>query len=209
MGTRQEPASSFTEFLSYDVLGGKRWGRGSMVVLGSGGHTTEMLWMLGSLPAAASGTTVGLDSLAPRRYVVADTDRMSGTKLAAFDAGARVVRVRRSREVGQSYVTSVWTTLVAFLCSLVALLRDTPSLVICNGPGTCVPLLVAVWLVRLLKWTEIETVYVESVARVQHLSLSGRIVRRLNLADRFVVQWPALAKQCGPSVLLRNFYFPI
>lgn len=179
------------------------------MVLGSGGHTTEMLWMLGSLPAAASGTTVGLDGLAPRRYVVAETDQMSGTKLAAFDGDARVVRVPRSREVGQPYVSSVWTTLVAFVWSFVALWRDTPSLVICNGPGTCVPILVAVWLIRLLKWTEIETVYIESVARVQHLSLSGKIVRRLNLADRFVVQWPALAKQCGASTLLRNFYFPI
>lgn len=203
------PANSFTEFLSYDVLGGKRWGRGSLMVLGSGGHTTEMLWMLGSLPAAASGTTVGLDSLAPRRYAVAETDKMSGPRAEAFDADARVVSVPRSREVGQSYLSSVWTTLVALVCAFVALWRDTPSLVICNGPGTCVPVLVAVWLVRLLKWTEIETVYIESVARVQHLSLSGRIVRRLNLADRFVVQWPTLAKQCGAAVLLRNFFFPI
>jgi len=203
------PENSFTDFMSFDVLGGKHWGRGSLMVLGSGGHTTEMLWLLGSLPEEASGTTMGLDSLAPRRYLIADTDKMSQTKLDAFDKGGKVIRVKRSREVGQSYITSIFTTLLAFFQSFFAILFDTPSIVICNGPGTCIPVLLAVYIIRWIKWTEIETVYIESVARVEHLSLSGKIVNKLGLTDRFVVQWPSLSKICVASSLLRNFYFSV
>jgi len=203
------PESSFTEFMSYDVLGGKRWDRGSLMVLGSGGHTTEMLWMLGSLPKNASGTTMGLDSLAPRRYVIANTDEMSQTKLNAFDDDCKTIRVKRSREVGQSYISSFLSTFIAFIQCFIAIWVDTPSIVICNGPGTCIPVLLAVYIIRWLKWKDIETVYIESVARVESLSLTAKIIRLFNLADRFVVQWPELSKMCGASSLLRNFYFSV
>jgi len=203
------PESSFTDFMSYDVFGGKRWERGSLMVLGSGGHTTEMLWMLGSLPQEASGTTVGLDKLAPRRYLMADTDRMSQIKLNDFDKSSKVIRVKRSREVGQSYISSILTTLIAFIQSFIAILLDTPSIVICNGPGTCIPVLLAVYIIRWIKWTNIDTIYIESVARVENLSLSGKIIHKLGLVDRFVVQWPTLSKKCGASSLLRNFYFSV
>jgi len=203
------PASSFTEFMSYDVLGGKQWNNGSLMVLGSGGHTTEMLSMLGSLPKEASGTTVGLNSLAPRRYLIADTDKMSQTKLDQFDHDCKAIRVKRSREVGQSYLTSIITTLIAFVQSFIAIFRDTPSIVICNGPGTCIPVLLSVYIIRWLKWTNIDTVYIESVARVDHLSLSGKIIFKLGLCDRFVVQWPSLTEKCGASAMLRNFHFSV
>jgi len=203
------PENSFTDFMSYDVLGGKRWDRGSLVVLGSGGHTTEMLSMLESLPETASGTTMGRDSLAPRRYLIAKSDKMSQTKLDSFDKDSKVIRVKRSREVGQSFITSIFTTLIAFIQSFIAILLDTPSIVICNGPGTCLPVLISVYIIRWIKWTEIETVYIESVARVEQLSLTGKLVNWFNLADRFVVQWPALSKKCGASCLLRNFFFSV
>jgi len=208
-GEALSPESSFTDFMSYDVLGGKQWKRGSLMVLGSGGHTTEMLWMLGSLPEKASGTTMGLDSLEPRRYLIADSDKMSQTKLDAFDKDCKVIRVKRSREVGQSFFSSILTTFIAFIQSFIAIFMDTPSIVICNGPGTCIPVLLAVYIIRWLKWTSIETVYIESVARVEQLSLSGKLVKWFNLADRFVVQWPTLSKKCGASSLLRNFYFSL
>ena len=199
---------SFGDFVKHDVLRGKACEHGSMIVLGSGGHTAEMLWVLGSLPRDAPPEGVGLNSLAPRQYVVADTDRMSADKLADVDSEGTVVRVPRSREVGQSFVTSVWTTLVGFVWSFVAVWRACPSLVLCNGPGTCVPVLVAARLVAWLRWTVITTAYVESVARVERLSLSARIVAALHLADCFAVQWPSLLSCCPRGTLVRNFFFP-
>ncbi|KAL4673884.1 hypothetical protein H8959_017818 [Pygathrix nigripes] len=46
-----------------------------LVVAGSGGHTTEILRLLGSLSNAYS----------PRHYVIADTDEMSANKINSFE----------------------------------------------------------------------------------------------------------------------------
>ena len=69
--------------------------------------------------------------------------------------------------------------------------RELPSVVLCNGPGTCIPIIAAALLVRCLGIKYITLVYVESIARVETLSLSGKIARRC--VDHFLVQWPQLA----------------
>ncbi|XP_062962892.1 UDP-N-acetylglucosamine transferase subunit ALG14 homolog isoform X2 [Cynocephalus volans] len=46
-----------------------------LVVAGSGGHTTEILRLLGSLSSAYS----------PRHYIIADTDEMSAKKINSFE----------------------------------------------------------------------------------------------------------------------------
>ncbi|KAG6784863.1 hypothetical protein POTOM_010573 [Populus tomentosa] len=54
----------------------------------------------------------------------------------------------RSREVGQSYLTSVGTTL-AMSHALWLMIRIRPQVVLCNGPGTCVPLCIIAFLFKL------------------------------------------------------------
>lgn len=44
-------------------------------------------------------------------------------------AAAKVARIPRSREVGQSYLTSIWTTLVAIWAALAMVWREKPQLV--------------------------------------------------------------------------------
>ena len=95
--------------------------------------------------------------------------------------------------MGQSYATSALTTLHALAYSAWYVFVALPSLVLCNGPGTCVPICAAALLVRLLGIKYISIVYVESVCRVESLSLSGKIM--LRLADHFLVQWPGLTKK--------------
>ena len=41
----------------------------------------------------------------------------------------RIIRLPRSREVGQSYLTSIWTTIVAFFAALSIIRRQRPDLV--------------------------------------------------------------------------------
>jgi len=65
--------------------------------------------------------------------------------------------------------------------------RERPEAILSTGAGLAVPFFVAA---RLLG---IRTVYVESVTRTESLSLSGRIV--YPLANRFFVQWPAVAER--------------
>eukprot|EP00256_Glycine_max_P051711 XP_014617792.1 UDP-N-acetylglucosamine transferase subunit ALG14 homolog isoform X2 [Glycine max] len=133
------------------------------------------------------------DRFNPRFYIAAATDNMSLQKaqllensLAAENATrvtdtAQFMKIYRSREVGQSYITSVWTTLVA--------------MILCNGPGTCIPLCAIAFIFKVLgiRWSLI--FYVESIARVRRLSLSGLLLYKLRMADQLFVQWPQLQRQ--------------
>lgn len=66
--------------------------------------------------------------------------------------------------------------------------RIPADIVLMNGPGTCVPIVAAVYMLRMLGLRSPKLVYVESFARVKSLSLTAKLVRPL--VDRFVLQWP-------------------
>jgi len=72
--------------------------------------------------------------------------------------------------------------------------------VLCNGPGTCVPLCAAGLLLGVLGLRKVLLVYVESVCRVETLSLSGKIL--YPVADYFFVQWPTLRDKYPQSIFL-------
>ncbi|XP_043861533.1 UDP-N-acetylglucosamine transferase subunit ALG14 homolog isoform X2 [Dromiciops gliroides] len=129
-----------------------------LVVAGSGGHTTEILRLLGSLSKDYN----------PRHYVLADTDKMSAVKIRLFEE-------KRAE-------------------------RDSESLVLCNGPGTCVPICASALLLGILGIKKVTIVYVESICRVETLSLSGKIL--YHFSDYFFVQWPALKGKYPKSVYL-------
>lgn len=103
-----------------------------------------------------------------------------------------VETIPRSREVGQSWLSTVWTTLVALVMTILVLLRWRPRVLVVNGPGTCVPVVLSAWVWRYLGVSRTRIVFVESACRVETLSLTGIIMYRL-LADRVLVQWPGLA----------------
>ncbi|MBN2248006.1 MAG: UDP-N-acetylglucosamine--LPS N-acetylglucosamine transferase [Coriobacteriia bacterium] len=65
--------------------------------------------------------------------------------------------------------------------------RERPMAVVSTGAGVAVPFL----LVARLR--QIAGVYIESLARVSDLSLSGRIT--YHLASEFLVQWPGLTER--------------
>lgn len=68
-----------------------------------------------------------------------------------------------------------------------------PDVVLTNGPATGLIAVLAAWWMKLWYGTALEgklhNIYVESFARVSGLSLSGKIIDRLGLADKFLVQW--------------------
>ncbi len=102
--------------------------------------------------------------------------------------------IPRSREVGQSYLTAIFTTLWAFLGAFRLVLTTRPKLLLVNGPGTCLPVAVAAVLLRLLCIVSTKIVFVESVCRVESLSLTGKILYHARLADAVHVQWKQLAE---------------
>ncbi|XP_019313118.1 UDP-N-acetylglucosamine transferase subunit ALG14 homolog [Panthera pardus] len=173
-----------------------------LVVAGSGGHTTEILRLLEHLSNAYS----------PRHYIIADTDEMSAHKINSFERNRAdrdpstmfpeyfIHRIPRSREVQQSWLSTMLTTLYSMWLSFPLTHRVKPDLVLCNGPGTCVPVCVSALLLGILGIKKVIIVYVESICRVEHLSLSGKIL--FHLSDYFIVQWPALKEKYPKSVYL-------
>ncbi|XP_031163655.1 UDP-N-acetylglucosamine transferase subunit ALG14 homolog isoform X2 [Sander lucioperca] len=77
---------------------------------------------------------------------------------------------------------------------------DSESQVLCNGPGTCVPLCVAGLLLGILGMKKVLLVYVESICRVQTLSLTGKIL--YPISDYFFVQWSSLRDKYPKSIFL-------
>jgi beta-1,4-N-acetylglucosaminyltransferase len=159
-----------------------------LVVLGSGGHTTEMLTLLKAFDS----------NLWHFVFVLASTDSTSETRVLKLFGPAVFERIPRSREVGQSYVSSILSTFISLLyCITVIVRNDRFDAILCNGPGTCIPLCILFWILNLLRFIlgfpdRTRIVFVESFCRVKTLSLSGKILYRI--ADRFVVQWPQLKK---------------
>ncbi|KAJ8010446.1 hypothetical protein DPEC_G00075160 [Dallia pectoralis] len=170
-----------------------------LVVAGSGGHTTEILRLMDSLS----------QSYSPRHYVIADTDKMSEDKIRTFESSKKdigtddqftIQRLPRSREVLQSWSSSVVSTLNAVLYAIPLMYRLSPDMVLCNGPGTCVPLCAAGLLLGLVGLKKVLIVYVESICRVESLSLSGKIL--YHLSDYFFVQWSTLKERYPKSIYL-------
>ncbi|MED6191861.1 hypothetical protein PIB30_004521 [Stylosanthes scabra] len=170
----------------------------TLIILGSGGHTAEMINLLAVLQK---------DRFNPRFYIAAATDNMSLQKaellensLAAENGTpvnnpAKFMKIYRSREVGQSYITSIWTTLVAMAHALWLMIKIRPEVILCNGPGTCVPICAIAFIFKVfgIRWSSI--FYIESIARVKRLSLSGLLLYKLRIADQLFVQWPRLQQQ--------------
>ncbi|KAM3183591.1 hypothetical protein ACTXT7_010028 [Hymenolepis weldensis] len=188
-----------------------------MLILGSGGHTAELLSYVRLLP----------QSYTPRIYVVASTDNLSGKKAIELESKSRkndylIEELPRAREVGQSFFSSFFTTSYALIFAIVIVFKHQPqlyskkfcaggaavsarsSLVLCNGPGTCVPVCFVARLLHIIcdigpcmscgsseRRRRTAVVFVESVCRTRSLSLSGRLLYHLRLA-KIIVQWPGI-----------------
>lgn len=189
----------------------------TLIVLGSGGHTAEMLLLLRDLDTAAYTF---------RRYVISSGDDFSAQRLVEFESNLAVEAKKGGREYGgfdfkevaraRNIHQSLWTTpLSAVRCfwGCISILRLPPSLstgpgtylvpypdlILANGPGTAAIMVFASCLIRYIGLKgandSMRCIYVESWARVQSLSLSGKILSTAGLCDRFMVQWKTLARK--------------
>jgi beta-1,4-N-acetylglucosaminyltransferase len=123
--------------------------------------------------------------------------------------------VPRARKIHQPLLTTPVSCLYTLLSSFTPLLStpplipnqpptnayeaaaaDLPDLILTNGPATAVILILASLILRFFNMRgansrrKCKTIYTESFARVNTLSLSGKLLVRV--VDRFLVQWEEL-----------------
>jgi beta-1,4-N-acetylglucosaminyltransferase len=116
-----------------------------------------------------------------------------------------VVEVPRARAIYQPFYTAPWSCLKTFTAALGILPAPSsqrshtslayPNLIVCNGPANSVMFLLAAIFLKFLGMVNkdrMRAIYVESWARLDTLSLSGKLVYYLGLAERFIVQWKNL-----------------
>lgn len=182
----------------------------TLAVLGSGGHTTEMIRLLSSL---------NKHHFKPLYYVVASTDTTSISRLNNYikcqnnnsevsttcstkskeqcyylirPTDNEIFTIPRAREVGQSYFTSIFTTLQSIISSAHIIFKTKPDLLIINGPGTCLPIAFWTFIGRIIGLCQGKIIFCESFCRVNTLSLTGKILVKLNMVDLFLVHWQEL-----------------
>ncbi len=186
-----------------------------LIVLGSGGHTAEMLSLL---------TNLDSNSYTHRSYLTSSGGDFSAGKAQEFERGLvgkdlsatgrrdySIHTVPRARGIHQSLLTSPLTSLHCLYTCLLLLFKHPqgyPDLILTNGPATSLILILASTILRYFAFLpmlsnpgsgnsrivagKMRVIYVESWARVKRLSLSGRVIVWCGLCDRVLVQWKGL-----------------
>ncbi|RDA94605.1 hypothetical protein CP533_2469 [Ophiocordyceps camponoti-saundersi (nom. inval.)] len=185
-----------------------------LFVLGSGGHTKEMLMMMDDGFCDFAGFH--------RRYLLSSGDRVSRHQLEDYEArlanlcratgtspGTYDVRtVARARRVHQSLLTTPLTFLASVIGIFTVLLsspvsvkgRRHPTLVFSNGPATGFCVAFAIHLLKIFHIVPEDVmrfVYIESWARISTLSLTGRLLLQSSFADTLYVQHQDVADKYG------------
>lgn len=140
------------------------------MVLGSGGHTAQMLRLV--------------DLLGDRfeyAYLVSKGDNLSAEKITRR---GEICLVHRARDHGDNVVVTFFKVIRLFLESLGVIRKAKPEAILSAGPGMAVPISV------LGKIFGKKVIFVESWSRVYKGSTSGKIIYRF--ADLFFVQWPEM-----------------
>lgn len=157
-----------------------------------------------------------------RRYIITSGDNYSAsvltqleqtlkTQLGPEEAGTYdCYMVKRSRMVHQKWYSAIWSTLDSTRSLLFALTTHprvrpgtrwaAPNVVVTNGPGTGFVLCAIAHLMKVLCMApqgSLKIVYVESLARVRTLSLTGKLFHFFSIADVFLVQHPSIAERYG------------
>ena len=144
-----------------------------LVVLGEGGHTTELLNLVEHL-----------GDLYDYHYLISREDNLSAGHIRY---PGPLYRVTRPRGKQTSVLRSAFRTLGTAIESLWVLIRIRPTAILSTGPALAVPVSV------IGKVLGARIIFVETGSRIQSLSLTGRIIYRW--ANLFFVQWPQLREK--------------
>jgi len=155
------------------------------LISSAGGHLTEVLALVEDLAGEHEFLLVVTDYPAVRGMRLEGIDRIILAPTLWRNIESRLLK--RPRQLAGVALTMVW-----WLGTFWRLFRrERPDALISVGAEIAVP----AYLVNRLFFRR-PALYVESLARIQTPSLTGRLVARL--ADRVFVQWPAVRDRYGP-----------
>jgi beta-1,4-N-acetylglucosaminyltransferase len=193
-----------------------------VIVLGSGGHTAEMqsllrdidprkyrhrTYIVSSGDEFSSGKAFEIEKKIQSKCTENGTPTTVKGKEDSIVGSWDIKVVPRARKIHQPLYTTVFSSawcLIGCFRALIEAARDStispgeyPDIIITNGPATAVMVILASLVLKYLgvapAW-KMNSVYVESWARIKTLSLSGKVLLNLGFCDRFIVQWEILAK---------------
>lgn len=149
-----------------------------MVILGSGGHTAEMIRLT--------------EELGPHEYeyVVASDDPLSERK-CVYPGPVHVVLNPRTKADRNPLLIGV-KTVVALFQSARLVARSRAELIVSCGPAIAVPIMLFGKLVGK------RLIFIETGSRVETRSTSGRLL--YYVSDLFLVQWPTLTRHYKRAV---------
>ncbi|MHA2142410.1 MAG: hypothetical protein ACXADD_12990 [Candidatus Thorarchaeota archaeon] len=149
------------------------------VVLGRGGHTAQTFSLVDLLGDRFSYL-----------YLIGFLDRLTPKKIRIK---GKILRVFAPRLLPQdSRVMSVIRAIFTLVMSLIYFVSFRPIAVVSCGTGLTVPVFYAA------RFFGIKTVFIESMSRVESLSITAKLLR--GKTDLFIVQWPELANKVPEAI---------
>jgi len=160
-----------------------------MIILGSGGHTGEILLMIKKLD---------FNKFSSCYFVSSHNDKNSENKTKESidmnnfkNTKFQFIKIYRARNVGQSFISSIPTTIYSLFQSLFILIKTRPNMVVSNGPGVAFPIIIIGYILKILMILyEFKIMFIESYCRSKSISLCGKLVEPF--CDRFIVLWKNL-----------------
>lgn len=144
-----------------------------LVVLGMGGHTSQIVHLLDLLGDAYE-----------YEYVIGHDDHTSAAKIKH---NGKILMMRNPRLMTDRILHKVVFNMVPATFQAFSILQKTkPDAILSAGPALTIPLF---WLA---KARGVKTIFIESWVRVYHKSLTGKLV--YPVSDLFFVQWESMKK---------------
>ena len=184
-----------------EAIGFKKIKPTLMVILGSGGHTWEMINVLSKL---------NYQNYLPI-YIIGFSDSHSLNDIINFEKKYNreyfYERIVRPRENYQN-IYSLDILINSFRCffsSFKLMCQYKPDYILANGPSICVPIILCGWFLKKLGYLNTKLIYIESAARVNSLSISCKIIK--NFVDDIFGFWKHLCDHYNIQPLFDKEYF--
>jgi len=149
-----------------------------LIVLGEGGHTTEMLNLVELL-----GNKYNYS------YIVTKEDNLSANRIKFK---GNIFRLNRPRGKTTNIFVSICITILVLIKVISIIRKILPNAIISTGPAIVVPV------AFIGKIFGVKIIFIETGSRVNTSSLTGKIMYKL--ADLFFIQWPNLKKRFPKAI---------